>query len=99
MRNGTDVAAITAIHKANIMKLQRWPCSSSARGSWRPIIRTLAYDEQIVDAACMNLVMKPETFDMLLLPNPTATSCRISARAWWEARTVGAANLGATCGA
>jgi isocitrate dehydrogenase (NAD+) len=29
----------------------------------------IAYDEQIVDAACMNLVMKPETFDMLLLPN------------------------------
>ena len=26
-------------------------------------------DDRIVDAACMHLVMKPEQFDMLLLPN------------------------------
>ena len=29
----------------------------------------IAYDERIVDAACMQLVMKPEKFDVLLLPN------------------------------
>ena len=29
----------------------------------------VAYDERIVDAACMQLVMKPETFDVLVLPN------------------------------
>ena len=27
------------------------------------------FDERIVDAACMDLVMKPEKFDVLLLPN------------------------------
>ena len=31
--------------------------------------RDIAYDERIVDAACMHLVMRPEQFDVLLLPN------------------------------
>jgi isocitrate dehydrogenase (NAD+) len=59
---------ITAIHKANIMKL--------ADGLFLESIRSIArdhpavdYDEKIVDAACMHLVMRPEQFDMLLLPN------------------------------
>ena len=29
----------------------------------------ITYDERIVDAACMQLVMHPERFDVLLLPN------------------------------
>jgi isocitrate dehydrogenase (NAD+) len=29
----------------------------------------IGYDELIVDNACMQLVMRPETFDVLLLPN------------------------------
>ena len=29
----------------------------------------IAYDERIVDAACMQLVMNPEQFDVLVLPN------------------------------
>jgi isocitrate dehydrogenase (NAD+) len=29
----------------------------------------VSYDERIVDAACMQLVMRPEKFDVLLLPN------------------------------
>jgi isocitrate dehydrogenase (NAD+) len=29
----------------------------------------VAYEERIVDAACMRLVMKPETFDVIVLPN------------------------------
>ena len=29
----------------------------------------ISYDERIVDAACMHLVMHPEQFDVLLLPN------------------------------
>ena len=29
----------------------------------------VTYDERIVDAACMHLVMRPEIFDVLLLPN------------------------------
>ena len=59
---------ITAIHKANIMKLGDGLFIRSARAvaAQHP---SIAYDEQIVDAACMNLVMRPETFDTLLLPN------------------------------
>jgi isocitrate dehydrogenase (NAD+) len=59
---------ITAIHKANIMKLGDGLFLRSVRAvaDQHPKI---AYDEHIVDAACMNLVLKPETFDMLLLPN------------------------------
>jgi len=29
----------------------------------------IAYDERIVDAVCMQLVMRPEKFDVLVLPN------------------------------
>jgi isocitrate dehydrogenase (NAD+) len=59
---------ITAVHKANIMKLGDGLFLRSARRAALdyPDIR---YDERIVDAACMHLVMKPEQFDMLLLPN------------------------------
>ena len=59
---------VTAIHKANIMKLGDGLFIRCARNvaAMHPDI---AYDELIVDAACMNLVMKPETLDVLLLPN------------------------------
>src|ERR687891_2172628 len=59
---------ITAIHKANIMKMGDGLFIRSARAVAAGHT-DIAYDEQIVDAACMNLVMKPETFDVLLLPN------------------------------
>ena len=29
----------------------------------------IGFEERIVDAACMHLVMRPETFDVLVLPN------------------------------
>ena len=48
---------------------------SASAGSDGPFLRTardvarqhtdIAYDERIVDAACMHLVMRPETFDVL----------------------------------
>ncbi len=59
---------VTAIHKANIMKL--------ADGLFLRCCREVAarypgieYQELIVDNAAMQLVMRPETFDVLLLPN------------------------------
>jgi isocitrate dehydrogenase (NAD+) len=59
---------VTAIHKANIMKL--------ADGLFLRCCREVAarfphihYNELIVDNASMQLVMRPETFDILLLPN------------------------------
>jgi isocitrate dehydrogenase (NAD+) len=59
---------IHAIHKANIMKL--------SDGLFLKSIRKVAesypdieYKELIVDNACMQLVLNPQQFDMLLLPN------------------------------
>src|SRR6187455_353217 len=59
---------VTAIHKANIMKLSDGLFLESARAVATHFAE-IAYDERIVDAACMQLVMKPEQFDVLLLPN------------------------------
>jgi isocitrate dehydrogenase (NAD+) len=59
---------VTAIHKANIMKLGDGLFLESVRAVAREY-RDVAYDERIVDAACMHLVMAPERFDVLLLPN------------------------------
>jgi isocitrate dehydrogenase (NAD+) len=59
---------VTAIHKANIMKL--------SDGLFLECFRRVAAeysevkaDERIVDALCMDLVLKPETYDVLLLEN------------------------------
>ena len=59
---------VTAIHKANIMKLADGLflrcCRETAEAN--PEIQ---YQELIVDNASMQLVIRPETFDLLLLPN------------------------------
>jgi isocitrate dehydrogenase (NAD+) len=59
---------VTAIHKANIMKLSDGLFLESVRAVARgnPDIK---YDEKIVDAACMHLVMNPAQFDVLVMPN------------------------------
>ena len=59
---------VTAIHKANIMKLSDGlflDCFRRVAGDYPDI----AADDRIVDAACMRLVMSPEIFDVLLLEN------------------------------
>jgi isocitrate dehydrogenase (NAD+) len=59
---------VTAVHKANIMKLSDGLFLESVRsvGAEYPDITC---DDRIVDAACMHLVMDPTQFDVLLLPN------------------------------
>jgi isocitrate dehydrogenase (NAD+) len=59
---------VTAIHKANIMKLGDGLFLESTRAVSREYT-DITYDERIVDAACMHLVMHPEKLDVLLLPN------------------------------
>ena len=59
---------VTAIHKANIMKLGDGLFLESTRKVSRAHT-DVSYDERIVDAVCMQLVMFPERFDVLLLPN------------------------------
>jgi isocitrate dehydrogenase (NAD+) len=59
---------VTAIHKANIMKLSDGlflDCFRRVAAQFTDI----AADDRIVDAACMRLVMNPETFDVMLLEN------------------------------
>jgi isocitrate dehydrogenase (NAD+) len=59
---------VTAVHKANIMKLTDGLFLESARkvAAEYPQIE---FEDQIVDALCMKLVMDPHRFDVLLLSN------------------------------
>jgi isocitrate dehydrogenase (NAD+) len=59
---------VTAVHKANIMKLSDGLFLDCCRavGAGYPGIK---YDEIIVDNACMQLVLDPTRFDILLLEN------------------------------
>ena len=59
---------VTAIHKANIMKLSDGLFLDCTRRVAREY-PDIKYDERIVDAACMHLVVNPSQFDVLLLPN------------------------------
>jgi isocitrate dehydrogenase (NAD+) len=59
---------LTAVHKANIMK--------HSDGLWLRVAREVAeqhtdleFDDRIVDNLCMQLVQRPEEYDVLVLPN------------------------------
>jgi len=59
---------VTAVHKANIMKMGDGlflKCVQDVAASYPDITQ----DDLIVDAACMHMVMRPEQFDVLLMPN------------------------------
>jgi isocitrate dehydrogenase (NAD+) len=59
---------IHAIHKANIMKLSDGLFLESVR-KVAPAYPEVEYKEIIVDNACMQMVLNPHQFDMLLLTN------------------------------
>ncbi|MBI1910107.1 MAG: isocitrate/isopropylmalate dehydrogenase family protein [Deltaproteobacteria bacterium] len=59
---------VTAIHKANIMKLSDGLFLDCARQVAKKYPK-IHYDELIVDNACMQLVLNPSRFDILLLEN------------------------------
>ena len=59
---------VTSVHKANIMKY--------SDGLWLDVSREVAkefpdieFEDRIVDNMCMQLVQKPELYDVLVLPN------------------------------
>ncbi len=59
---------VTVVHKANIMKLSDGlflDCTRRVAADFPDI----ASDDRIVDALCMDLVMRPEKYDVLLLEN------------------------------
>jgi isocitrate dehydrogenase (NAD+) len=59
---------VTAVHKANIMKLTDGLFLESAR-KVAALYPDIEFEDQIVDALCMKLVMDPLRFDVLLLSN------------------------------
>jgi isocitrate dehydrogenase (NAD+) len=63
-----DRKRVSAIHKANIMKLSDGLFLDCCRKVAREYAE-IRYDEIIVDALCMQLVLDPTRFDVLLLEN------------------------------
>jgi isocitrate dehydrogenase (NAD+) len=89
---------VTSIHKANIMKLSDGLFIDSVRRVAREHM-DITYDERIVDAACMQLVMHPEQFDVLVLPNLYGDIVSdLCAGLVGGLGVVGAANLGSEIG-
>lgn len=60
---------VTAVAKANIMKFTDGLFYRVAREVAKEYEGRIAYEEVLVDAACMQLVQRPENFDVLVLPN------------------------------
>jgi isocitrate dehydrogenase (NAD+) len=59
---------VTSVHKANIMKF--------SDGLWLEVSRDVAkqypdieFEDRIVDNMCMQLIQKPELYDVIVLPN------------------------------
>jgi isocitrate dehydrogenase (NAD+) len=60
---------VTAVHKANIMKLSDGLFLESCRTVAADYEGRIEFDDRIVDNMCMQLVQKPELYDVLVLPN------------------------------
>ena len=59
---------VTCVHKANIMKCTDGLFLDVARGVAAEYPQ-IEFEDKIVDATCMQLVQKPEEFDVMVLPN------------------------------
>jgi isocitrate dehydrogenase (NAD+) len=89
---------VTAVHKANIMKY--------TDGLWLEVAREVAednrdieFEDRIVDNMCMQLVQKPELYDVLVLPNLYGDIVSdLCAGLVGGLGVVGAANLGTEIG-
>ncbi|HEX7224550.1 MAG TPA: isocitrate/isopropylmalate dehydrogenase family protein [Candidatus Limnocylindria bacterium] len=60
---------VTAVHKANIMKLSDGLFLESAGQVAADYAGRVEFEDRIVDNMCMQLVQKPELYDVLVLPN------------------------------
>ena len=60
---------VTAVHKANIMKLSDGLFLESCRTIAAEYEGRIEFEDRIVDNMCMQLVQKPELYDVLVLPN------------------------------
>jgi isocitrate dehydrogenase (NAD+) len=59
---------VTAVHKANIMKYTDGLFLETARDVARQY-PDIVFEDKIVDNMCMQLVQKPELYDVIVLPN------------------------------
>jgi len=59
---------VTAVHKANIMKFSDGLFLNAAREVAKEY-NDIEFEDRIVDNLCMQLVRKPQQFDLLALPN------------------------------
>jgi isocitrate dehydrogenase (NAD+) len=59
---------VTAVHKGNILKVTDGLFLDAAR-KVAETYDDIAFETRIVDAMCMQLVMQPEAFDVLVMPN------------------------------
>ena len=60
---------VTAVHKANIMKLSDGLFLESCRTVATDYEGKVEFEDRIVDNMCMQLVQKPDLYDVLVLPN------------------------------
>jgi isocitrate dehydrogenase (NAD+) len=60
---------ITLVHKANILKFSQGLFRNVGQQIAKEYDGRVAYDERIVDACAMQLVIKPETFDVIVTTN------------------------------
>jgi isocitrate dehydrogenase (NAD+) len=60
---------VTAVHKANIMKLSDGLFLEAAGQVAAEYEGRVAFEDRIVDNMCMQLVQKPDLYDVLVLPN------------------------------
>src|SRR6266498_746893 len=60
---------VTAVHKANIMKLSDGLFLESCRSVAVGYQGRVEFEDRIVDNMCMQLVQKPDLYDVLVLPN------------------------------
>jgi isocitrate dehydrogenase (NAD+) len=60
---------VTAVHKANIMKLSDGLFLESCGTIAAEYAGRIEFEDRIVDNMCMQLVQKPELYDVLVLPN------------------------------
>ena len=59
---------VTAVHKANILKFSDGLFLEVARGI-APDYPQIEFEDRIVDNMCMQLVQKPELYDVMVMPN------------------------------
>ncbi len=60
---------VTAVHKANIMKLSDGLFLESCRTVAEGYAGRIEFEDRIVDNMCMQLVQKPDLYDVLVAPN------------------------------